>query len=241
MNKPLARLNHLGQPIGNPIEHWEGARRPRPQPINGRFCELVPMDADKHATPLFEAFEADRTGKVWTYLSHGPFANQPSLASWLTISQIDDSQMVFTILDRKRRPVGMQSLMRIDPPNGSIEIGNITFAPSLQRTAAATEAVFLFMREAFDVLGYRRFEWKCDVLNAPSRKAALRLGFTFEGIFRNAMVYKGRNRDTAWFSVTSEEWPEVRATIEAWLAPENFAPDGKQRRSLAQVRTDRNP
>jgi RimJ/RimL family protein N-acetyltransferase len=148
-----------------------------------------------------------------------------------------EDPLFHVILDRAgEEPLGIASYLRIDPGNGVIEVGHLHFGPQLQRTPAATEAMALMMARAFDELGYRRYEWKCDSLNAPSRAAALRLGFTFEGIFRNAVVVKGRSRDTAWFSVTDAEWPKVRAGFEAWLAPANFDAEGRQRRGLAELR-----
>lgn len=229
------RVNAFGQPIGFPVPD----RSPRPRPshitLEGRYCRLEPLDADRHTADLYAANQAD-DGRGWTYLGYGPFASREDYRAWVEASAASQDPLFYTIVYAgSGRAAGVATLMRIDPANGVIEVGNIKYAPALQRTPAATEAMFLLMRYVFEDLGYRRYEWKCDVLNAPSRAAAARLGFTFEGIFRQAVVYKGRNRDTAWFSIVDSEWPILKRAYEAWLAPENFDADGRQRRRLTHL------
>ncbi len=228
--------NALGQPIGFPLPDWTGARRPPKTPMEGRFCRLEPLDPARHAGPLHEAYSEDREGRVWTYLPSGPFATADAYRTWLEGRVTGDDPVCHAIMDRASGlPMGTANYLRIDPQGGSIEVGSITYSPRLQKTAAATEAMYLMMRRAFDELGYRRYEWKCDSLNAASRAAATRLGFTYEGLFRQATVYRGRNRDTAWFSIIDREWPARRAAFEAWLAPSNFDADGRQRQALGAL------
>ncbi len=227
-------LNSLGQPIGDPVRNWTPRARPPRTPMIGRLCDVVPLDPARHAAELFDANQRDQTSANFTYLFSEPFATLDAYRAWLDGMAAVDDPLFHTIIDRRTaRAVGVASYMRIDPAMGAIEVGHINYSPLLQRTVASTEAMYLMMRRAFDELGYRRYEWKCDSLNAPSRATAERLGFTFEGIFRQAVVYKGRNRDTAWFSITDAEWPARRAGFEAWLAPKNFDADGVQRRKLA--------
>ena len=220
------------QPTGFPVEGWTPRQRPPRAPMAGRFCRVESIDVDRHATDLFEASSADREGRNWTYLSAPPPRDLDAYRSWLK-PFLGDDPMLHAIIDAKSgKAVGVAAYLRIDPANGVIEVGHINYSPSLQRTPAATEAMYLMMRRVFDELGYRRYEWKCDALNAPSRKAATRLGFQFEGVFRKALVYKGRNRDTAWFSITDDEWPAHRAEFERWLHPDNFDGAGQQRTKL---------
>ena len=188
------------------------------------------------ATPrtLFDAYATRRMARDWTYLFVGPFTDPASYREHLARMAKTDDPLHHTIIDLKTgRPVGTAALMRIDPAHGVIEVGHIAYSPLLKQTPAGTEAMFLLMRRVFDELGYRRYEWKCDSLNAPSRAAALRYGFQFEGIFRQAIVYKSRNRDTAWFSMLDREWPAVRHGFEQWLRPGNFGADGRQRERLS--------
>jgi RimJ/RimL family protein N-acetyltransferase len=203
----------------------------------GRFCRLEAFDPDRHAAALYAAYCEDSDDRLWTYLSAGPFPDAGAYRAWMEKNFTGDDPLCFTILDPAGgEPAGTASYMRIDRGAGSIEVGSITYAPRLQKTAAATEAMYLMMRRAFDELGYRRYEWNCDALNAASRAAAERLGFTYEGLFRQATVYKQRNRDTAWFSIIDSEWPVRRAALEAWLDPANFDADGVQKQSLAVFR-----
>ena len=214
---------------------WKPAPPPERAPLEGETVRLEPVDAGRHAVDLFTASEG--APALWDYLAYGPFPNQHVFTEWLRERRASDDPLFYAVIDRESGTArGMASLMRIVPEHGVIEIGHIWFAPLLQRTRQATEAIFLLARHAFDDLGYRRFEWKCDSLNEPSRRAAKRFGFVFEGVFRQHMVIKDRNRDTAWFSILDGEWPVVRAAFEAWLSPENFDPEGQQRRSLAEVR-----
>jgi len=229
------RLNDFGQPIGEAVPGWSPRPLPPRTPIAGRLCSVVPLDPAAHAADLFEANAADPDGRNWTYLSIDRPASLDDYRAWLEKMTAGDDPLFHTIVETATgRPVGVASYLRIDRANGVIEVGNINYSPTLQRHPAATEAMFLMMRRAFDELGYRRYEWKCDSLNAPSRRAALRLGFTYEGLFRQAIVTKGRNRDTTWFAIVDRDWPAIRAAFEAWLDPANFAADGRQRRRLAE-------
>lgn len=230
------RTNHLGQPIGWPVSIDVPRPRPDRAPMTGRYVTVAPLSLVQ-ANALHAAFAEDKDGRIWTYLPNGPYAHQDAFRAWVAEAETwEDPLMHAVLVDGE--PLGHASFLRIDPQNASIEVGFINFAPRLQRTAAATEAMYLMMRRAFDELGYRRYEWKCDALNAPSRAAAQRLGFVYEGVFRQATHYKGRNRDTAWFSVTDQEWPAQKAVFEAWLDASNFDPQGRQARSLTQIRED---
>ncbi|HXP30469.1 MAG TPA: GNAT family protein [Stellaceae bacterium] len=226
--------NLLGQPIGEEVPGWT-RRPPLPRSVmEGRFCRLEPIDPDRHAAALHVAFAADKEGRNWTYLFYGPFAREEDFRNWLRATCMGDDPLFHAIIEcRTGRAVGVASYLRIDAANGVIEVGHLNFSPALQRTPAATEAMYLMMRRVFDELGYRRYEWKCDALNAVSRAAALRLGFRFEGIFRQAVIYKGRSRDTAWFSVIDREWPALRTVFEHWLRSENFDAEGRQRERLS--------
>lgn len=226
-------FNELGQPIGAPLTIALPRPRPPRTPMQGRWCAVVPLDPDAHAAALYAAYAADREGRIWTYLPTGPFADLASYRAWMDQTCLTDDPLFHTILV-DGQPLGVASLMRIDPAHGVIEVGHINFSPALSQTRAATEAMFLMMSRAFDELGYRRYEWKCDALNAPSRRAALRLGFTYEGTFRQATTYKGRNRDTAWFAITDGDWPRLKAGFQAWLDPANFDPSGQQHSRLHQ-------
>ena len=205
-------------------------------PLEGRLCRLEPLDTQTHAKALYEAHSADREGRNWTYLPYGPFTSADEFADWVTSVETGEDPLFFAILDLPSgKPVGAASYLRIDPAMGTIEVGHLSYSPALQRTAAATEAMYLMMRRAFVELGYRRYEWKCDTFNDPSRRAAERLGFHYEGIFRNAVVVKNRNRDNAWYSITDDEWPARCASLERWLDPSNFDADGRQRASLSEL------
>jgi RimJ/RimL family protein N-acetyltransferase len=197
--------------------------------MEGRYCRLEPLDAEAHAEPLHEAFALDAAGRGWTYLPYGPFASAAAHLRWVEEAAASDDPLFFAILDERGSAVGVASYLRIMPAIGTIEVGHIHYAPPLQGTRAATEAMYLMMRRALDELGYRRYEWKCDDLNAPSRRAATRLGFAYEGTHRQATIYKGRNRNTAWYSILDREWPRVRAALEAWLDPASFDTEGGQR------------
>lgn len=233
-----ARVNAFGQSIGPALPDWT----PRPYPprtaMEGRTCRVVPLEAEAHAAGLYAVYSAADDRRGWTYLGDEMPESMAAYRARLDAMTASRDPLFHAILDRESdAPLGIASYLRIDPANGVIEVGHLHFGPHLQRTPASTEAMVLMMTRAFDELGYRRYEWKCDSLNAPSRAAALRLGFTFEGIFRNAVVVKGRSRDTAWFSITDAEWPTVRAGFKAWLDPANFDAEGRQRRGLAELRT----
>lgn len=231
-----SRINEHGQPIGLPVEGWVGARPPVAEPMEGDRVRLVPLSAERDAEPLFRAYAADSTGANWTYLPYGPFASVDAYRAWLAEKQATRAECFFTITDpRSGEAKGVAAYLRIHPESGSIEVGHLSYSPALQRTVASTEAMFLMMRRVFDDWGYRRYEWKCDALNAPSRAAATRLGFRYEGVFRQLMVVKGRNRDTAWFSIVDEEWPAIRQAFEGWLSPSNFDRAGRQRRRLEEL------
>ena len=227
----------FGQPIGAPLPNWSPRSLPPRAPIEGRLCRVEPLDPPRHAADLFAANSDDAEGRTWTYLPYGPFPSFDLYREFLAAAARRDDPLVHAIVDRRSgHAVGVASLMRIDPAAGVIEVGGINYSPRLQRQPAATEAMYLLMRRVFDELGYRRYEWKCDSLNAPSRAAAQRLGFRYEGLFRQATVYKGRNRDTAWYSIIDTEWPALRATFERWLDPANFDREGRQRATLQNLR-----
>jgi RimJ/RimL family protein N-acetyltransferase len=216
---------------------WSPARPPTRSAIDGDLVRLEVLDPERHAVSLFTSSHVPGAEDLWQHLPYGPFAGQAEFTAWLEQRAASADPLFYAVVDwESMRALGMASFMRIKPDNGVIEIGHIWFAPELQRTRKATEAIYLLAKAAFDELGYRRLEWKCDSLNMPSRRAADRFGFTFEGIFRQHMIVKGRNRDTAWFSMTDGEWPNRKAAFEAWLSPENFDASGKQRRGLAEVR-----
>lgn len=228
----MTRVNELGQPIGFAVPDWRPPPRPPRQALAGRFCRVEPIDPDRHAADLFAANALDADGGGWTYLPYGPFATLAEYRAWMEAACLGDDPLFFAIVDAATaRAVGVASWLRIEPAMGAIEVGHLRFSPLLQRRPAATEAMYLMMKRAFE-LGYRRYEWKCDALNAPSRAAAERLGLSFEGIFRQAIVAKGRNRDTAWFAAIDRDWPALSHAFAQWLAPENFAADGRQRLSL---------
>ena len=223
--------------LGNVVE-WVPARVPGRAPIAGQTVRLDPLDPAAHARSLFASSHGQETDPdLWQYMAVGPFAMLEEFARWLEICAASSDPLFFTVVDEHTgHPSGMASYLRITPAHGVIEIGNIWFSAALQRTRQATEAIFLLARHAFDDLGCRRLEWKCDALNARSRRAAERFGFRYEGLFRQHMVVKGRNRDTAWFALTDRDWPAVRSAFEQWLVPENFDAGGQQRQSLAAVR-----
>ncbi len=228
----MTQSNALGQPVGAPVEGWTPPPRPVRAEMAGRYCRLEPL-VPTHAPGLFDALSADTDGRVWTYMPNGPFADLASYQRWLDDAIAVDDPLQFAILVDDR-PVGTASYLRIDPGAGSIEVGYITFSPALQRTRAATEAMYLMMQWAFET-GYRRYEWKCNALNAGSRRAAQRLGFSYEGVFRQATIVKGRNRDTAWYAAIDSEWPRLKPAFEAWLDPDNFDADGRQKRALSAL------
>jgi RimJ/RimL family protein N-acetyltransferase len=222
-----------GQPLGALVDATP-ARKLEPVTLAGAHGRLERLDPKRHGRDLWDGWRG--RDDLWTYSSQGPFANETEFSDWLARRAALGDPHYFTILDREGRALGVSTLMEIRPAMRVIEVGHIVYAPALQRTPLATEAQYLLARHVFETLGYRRYEWKCDALNAASRRAAERLGFTFEGIFRQHMVVKGRTRDTAWFSMLDREWPARRAALEAWLKAENFDEEGKQRRNLEEIR-----
>ncbi|MCH8200710.1 MAG: GNAT family N-acetyltransferase [Chloroflexi bacterium] len=229
-----AHRNHLGQPVGAPVDGWTPREPPPRTPMVGRFCRLEPLDSTTHADDLYEAHSLDTEGRNWTYLPYGPFASTDEVADWIKSVEAGSDPQFFAIVDlATTRAAGWTSFHRIDPPMGCIEIGHVACSPVIQRTPASTEATYLMLRRVFDELGYRRCEWKCNAYNAPSWDAAERLGFRYEGIFRQNWVQRGRNRDNAWFAIIYDEWPGVRAALENWLDPANFDETNTQRHPLA--------
>ncbi len=232
----MTTINHLGQPVGSPIKNWTEALPPSKSELLGDYCKIVPLDVNAHAKSLYSSFAKDSENKNWTYMVDGPFDNYSDFESWLEKIASSSDPFFYSLIDKENNNViGLASYLRINQSQGVIEVGNIHFSPVLQRTPIATEIMYLMMKRAFDELGYRRYEWKCDSLNEKSRSAALRLGFTFEGIFRQAIMYKGRNRDTAWYSVIDSEWPQIKQAFELWLSATNFGSKGQQRKSLRDI------
>ena len=225
----MSRHNEHGQPVGEAVD-WSPRPPVAPVTLTGRTVTLVPL-AEEHVDDLAEAFVGHP--EIWTYSPSGPYADRAGIAGFVARHRADPDPVPLVVLVQGRA-VGVECLMRIDPVHGTVEVGGIVLAPVLQRTTASTEAAYLLARHVFDDLGYRRYEWKCDSLNAPSRAAAERLGFKYEGLFRQAMVYKGRNRDTAWYSITDKEWPARREAFERWLSPQNFDEAGRQRNPLGR-------
>ncbi len=225
------RENAFGQPVGKALPDWQLREKLPDIALIGRTCRVVPF-VSVHSDALYTACAKD-DGRMWTYMPYGPFTSAAELAESVAFFQQNRDFQTFTIM-ADEVPLGYASYMRYDLANGSIEVGGVTFSPALQRSIMATEAMYLMMKHAFDH-GYRRYEWKCNQLNFPSSRAALRLGFSFEGVFRNAVVNKGQRRDTAWYSVIVEEWPQIRGRLEAWLDPGNFGADGVQMQALSAI------
>jgi RimJ/RimL family protein N-acetyltransferase len=225
----------------NAFGHCSGSgrvtgKRPRRTAITGQHVTIAPLDPAMHGQALWEGTQGAENDVLWAYLFAGPFTDRAEFDAYLIARSVAEDSLIFAILDNASgNAVGHAALMRIEPVHRSIEVGNILYTPALQRTRGATEAMYLMARHVFEELGYRRYEWKCDALNEASRRAALRLGFTFEGVFRQHMIVKGRNRDTAWFSMLDGEWPVRKARFERWLDPSNFDSSGRQRSSLVVV------
>lgn len=213
---------------------WHGAPKPERVVLDGRYARLEPLEPQLHGSDLLASAQQPGGDNRFRYLFELPPADMEAFRPWLEKASTSADPMFFAVVDKRTgRAEGRQSLMRIDAANGVIEIGHILWGPAIARTRICTEALYLFASHAFDTLGYRRLEWKCNNLNLPSKRAAERFGFTFEGIFRQHMVQKGKNRDTAWFAMIDADWPRIKAGYEAWLAPSNFAPDGTQKAKLA--------
>jgi RimJ/RimL family protein N-acetyltransferase len=232
----VVELNAVGQPVGDPVVGWEPRPRPEPVMLEGRYVQVVPLSS-AHYAELFRALCGPEDDALWTYRPVDRPRGLPEL--WMHLARVLESpgDVTFALVPTEGeyagQPAGLASYLRVEPASGQVEVGGIVLARPLQRTRAATEGIHLLMRHALDDLGYRRFEWKCDSLNEPSRRAAARLGFAYEGRFRQHLVVKGRNRDTDWFAVTDADWPGVRAAHERWLDPANFDDDGRQRTSLS--------
>ncbi|WP_110666610.1 GNAT family N-acetyltransferase [Salinicola halophilus] len=234
--------NRYGQPVGTAIIGWQAPPAPAAVRLSGRFGALEPLDAVRHGPALWRAWQQsdpaiaadDDAGARWTYLGGRPFDDEAGCLAWLASMSAESDPLAFAIVDADGHALGMAAYLRIDTTNASLEIGHLNFSPELARTALASESLMQLIAHAF-ALGYRRVEWKCDALNAASRRAAERLGFRFEGVFRQHRVVNGRNRDTAWFSIVDAEWPELRAIQRAWLAPENVDDYGHQRQSLSTI------
>jgi len=236
MEIKMNTFNQFGQPVGEALIDWQPRQPPSRVTLKGRYCYLEPLRVD-HADALFRAYHLAEDTRSWTWLLREPDATAADFSQWVaSVSDLPDP-MHFTVFDNQTHsPVGTLALMRIDPKNGVVEVGHVHFSPLLSRTPMSTEAQYLLMQYVFDTLGYRRYEWKCNSLNEPSRRAALRLGFQYEGRFRQALVIKGHNRDTDWFSIIDAEWPALAKAFENWLATDNFTADGTQRRSLESWR-----
>ncbi|CAI3931127.1 Protein N-acetyltransferase [Commensalibacter communis] len=232
----MSYFNELNQAVGEPLPDW----KPRPLPqrvmLRGRTCCLEPLSLD-HAEALYAAYQLFSDDGHWTWLPREPDKTIEEYKRWVASVITLNDPLLFAIIDNKsNQPVGTFSLMHIDPENGTIEVGHVHYSPLLEKTIMATEAQWLLMNYAFETLGYRRYEWKCNSCNEPSRKAALRLGFQYEGRFRQAAVVKGHNRDTDWFSIIDKEWPAINQAFQHWLSPDNFDQDGKQKQSLQACR-----
>ncbi len=221
------------RPVGPLLTGWQVPPVPEALRLEGRYCRLAPLQAEAHAALLFRAF--DGHDWVWDYMPAGPFASASQFHRWVNEATSADDIVFHVIEDKERRAFGgFASFLRIKPQGGSIEVGYIAMSPQLQRSRAATEAMYLMMEWAFEA-GYRRYEWKCDALNQPSRRAAQRLGLSYEGVFRQATVVKGRNRDTAWFAAIDTEWPALKEAFQFWLSPGNFNAEGQQKERLSDL------
>jgi len=223
-------VNEFGQPVGEPVL-WTPGPPLAGVVLTGRTCRVEPL-GDAHVDGLYATVCVESPPENWTYMPAGPFQERETFAAYLARLHAMPATVPVAILLPDRTSVGVATWMRIDHAIGTAEVGNISYSAALQRTTAATEAMYLMAAHAFEVVGVRRYEWKCDSLNAPSRRAAARLGFTFEGVFRKAGVYKGRSRDTAWFAITDEEWPGIKAAFVRWLDPANFDVNDQQRTRL---------
>ena len=223
------------RPVGPPVEPLPPGLVPDGRSLFGATVTLERLDAARHGQQLWDSFDGkDPDGDLWTYMAFGPFAGFAEFQNWLGAREKDCDPYFYAIVERAGgAAAGMAALMRVVPQHGNIELGSIWLAPGLQRTRAATEALYVLMRHALDELGNRRLEWKCDALNGPSRAAALRLGFQFEGIFRQHLIIKGRNRDTAWYAITDEDWQVLRPAFQGWLRDDNFDEAGRQKKPLA--------
>lgn len=230
----MANINQFGQVIGAAVPNWQARVIPSQATMQGRYCRLEAVNINTHGESLFSALLFDNPGDLWTYLPSGPFTEYEEFAHWLVGAMT--IRQYFVIMDQAtNQPLGLASYMNINPEQGSVEVGSLQFSKLLQKTRIATEAMYLMMQRVFDELGYRRYEWKCDALNEASWKAAERLGFKLEGVFRQSHVIKGCNRDTAYFSIIDSEWPALKAKFIKWLEPSNFDSHGKQIQRLQDI------
>lgn len=229
----MNQINHLKQTVGHSLTQWKECARPSTKPMTGEYCTVTKLDSSAHTESLFRAFSAAEDEADWTYLPYGPFKDEADFKNWLDIQCASQDPLFYAVIDNQSgQAVGLASYLRIEPTVGVIEVGHIHFSSALQKTPMATETMYLMMRHVFDELGYRRYEWKCDFCNEGSKRAAIRLGFTYEGMFRQATIYKQRNRDTAWFSILDSEWPKQKAAFERWLKPYNFDRNNRQHCNL---------
>jgi RimJ/RimL family protein N-acetyltransferase len=236
VHEDTIRIVPADLPVGEPLD-WTAAKRPAHTQLRGSHILLRSIDAHSDAEPLYAVSHPPHGDPaIWTYLPDGPYQSAGHMRQMLNWAETSTDPLYFTLTRlTDERPLGCVAYLRITPEFGVIEIGHIWFAPELQRTTAATEAIYLLARHAFDDLGYRRLEWKCNALNAASRRAAERFGFTFEGVFRKHQIVKSRNRDTAWYAITDDEWPAIRTGFQSWLSPDNFDSGGQQIRSLGEL------
>lgn len=221
------------QILGDEVPHWQPAPFPSKAAMHGQYSDVLPLDVTQHTADLFKANSLNVNNSIWTYLPYGPFGTFESYQAWMQNFCVHQAPLFF-VISNKSQVLGLASYLGVDTKNGVVEIGHLAFSPVLQRTTAATEALYLMIEHAFD-LGYRRVEWKCNALNEPSRNAALRLGFSFEGVLRQTGIVKGRNRDTAWYSILDKEWPILKNAFKQWLDPLNFDANGIQKMSLSQL------
>ncbi|MCF9034645.1 GNAT family N-acetyltransferase [Acinetobacter nectaris] len=229
--------NQYDQPIGEPILNWDKRDRPQKKILDGKYCTLVPYKVNLHAKDLYSAYSEALDDRDWTWLPIGPFRNFEEYLSCANQFEISNDPIHYAVINKiTQQAVGSIALMRIDTENGVVEMGFVLYSPQLKKTRIATEAQYLLMQYIFDELKYRRYEWKCDSFNDPSKKAALRLGFTYEGTFRKLVVYKNRSRDTSWFSLIDSEWSLNKSVLQSWLDPNNFDQDGQQILSIQQIR-----
>ncbi|AIN19279.1 MULTISPECIES: GNAT family N-acetyltransferase [Yersinia] len=232
--------NHFGQIIGAELPHWQSALRPQPDDLPGNFCHLVPVDSDKHEISLYQAYHMAADTSDWTYFYCERPESEADFQQYLqTLINAKDAFHYTVVEAQSAVALGTVGLQRIDEKNGVIEIGSVNWSPRLKRHSAGTEAIYLLLHYVFDKLGYRRCEWKCDSLNGPSNAAAIRFGFQYEGQFRQAIVTKGRNRDTNWYAITDREWPLIKQAFNDWLARDNFDNEGKQKTRLQDLRISR--
>ncbi len=230
----MTEQNQFNQVIGHRIENWMPKQKPRREIMLGNYCKLEPLDINSHTSKLFEAFQMNNQGETWTYLPFGPFNTEIEFKVWL--SKVTLEKLFYTIIDNKHNlPQGFASYHDIDLEHGVIEVGSIHYSKLLQKTRTGTEAMYLMMHHVFEELDYRRYQWRCNALNKGSRTAAERLGFKFEGIFRQSNVFKGYNRDTAWYSIIDNEWPALKVKFQRWLDPSNFDTNGNQKVSLQAI------